>query len=325
VLALIGALLVPTSAAFAQPPSPLAPASTEADIIARLFTIVFWVAVGVFVIVEGLLVYSVIRFRRRHPDDLPVQLHGSTPVEIAWTVAPALIVAVLMLLTLRAMQDLYAMPQGTVNVQVVGHQWWWEFRYPDLGITTANELHIPVGEQVRLTLESPDVVHSFWVPELGGKTDAIPGRPNHTTMQATVAGTYHGQCAEFCGAQHALMRIRVIASPQAEFQQWVQTQQAAPAAPAGDAATRGQQTFISSACIGCHTIEGTAAQGKIGPDLTHFASRRLFAGASFEITPENLTTWVDHPQTLKPEAQMPDTGLSPEQISDVVAYLLTLK
>jgi cytochrome c oxidase subunit 2 len=169
------------------------------------------------------------------------------------------------------------------------------------------------------------VVHSFWVPELGGKTDVVPGHTNHTTMQATAPGTYHGQCAEFCGMEHALMRLEVVASPQAEFQQWAEGQRAAPAAPSGDAATRGQQTFMSSPCIGCHTIEGTAAQGKIGPNLSHLGSRRLFAGGSYETTPENLARWIDNPQDLKPGALMPDTGLSPEQIGDVVAYLLSLK
>lgn len=326
---LLIAVLIPTTAAFADPPSPMLPASTEATIIRDLYTIVFWVAVGVFVIVEGLLVYSVIRFRRREPDEIPVQLHGSTPVEVAWTIAPAIIVAVLMLLTLRSMRDLYQIPQGTINVKVVGHQWWWEFQYPDLGITTANELHIPVGEMVKLELDGKakgaDVIHSFWVPELGGKTDVIPGHTNYTAIQATKAGVYHGQCAEFCGAQHALMRIKVIASPQAEFQQWVQAQQAAAAAPANDAARQGQQVFLRSACVGCHTIQGTAAQGTIGPNLTHFASRRTFAGASFENTPENLAAWIDNPPALKPGTLMPKVGLSQEEIQQVVAYLLSLK
>lgn len=319
------ALLIPTATAFAGPPSPLAPASTEATIIRDLYAIVFWIAVGVFVIVEGLLVYSVIRFRRQHPEEVPVQLHGSTPVEVAWTIAPAIIVAVLMLLTLRSMRTLYQIPSGTINVEVIGHQWWWEFRYPDLGITTANELHIPVGEMVRLRIESVDVIHSFWVPELGGKTDAIPGRTNTTAIQAMKAGRYHGQCAEFCGAQHAQMRMEVVASPPEAFQQWVESQKVAAAVPSDEAAQRGQQAFMSSACIGCHTIAGTPAQGKIGPNLTHFASRRTFAGASFETTPQNLAAWIRDPQALKPGTLMPKVDLSEEQINDIVAYLLSLK
>ncbi len=318
------AVLIPETAS-AQPPSPLSPASTEAKTIADLFTVVFWVALGVFVIVEGLLVYSVIRFRRRHPDEgMPVQIHGSTPVEVAWTIAPAIIVAVILLLTLRSMRTLYTPPSGTINVEVIGHQWWWEFRYPDLGIITANELHIPVGEPVSLKVEAADVIHSFWVPELGGKTDAIPGHTNQAWIQATQAGVYKGQCAEFCGTEHALMRLEVIASPSEQFQQWVQGQQAPPAVPSG-AAARGQQALVTGPCAGCHTIQGTAAQGQVGPNLTHFASRRTFAGASLENTPENLARWLNDPPALKPGTLMPRLGLSQETINDLVAYLESLK
>lgn len=318
------AVLIPDRAS-AQPPSPLSPASTEARTIADLFTIVFWVALGVFVIVEGLLVYSVIRFRRRTADeDIPMQIHGSTPVEVAWTIAPAIIVAVILLLTLRSMRTLYTPPSGTINVEVIGHQWWWEFRYPDLGITTANELHIPVGEPVSLKIEAADVIHSFWVPELGGKTDAIPGHTNQAWIKATQAGVYKGQCAEFCGTEHALMRLEVVASPSEQFQQWVKGQQAPPAAPSGDAA-RGQQALVAGSCAGCHTIQGTAAQGQVGPNLTHFASRQTFAGASLENTPENLARWLNDPQALKPGTLMPKLGLSQETINDLVAYLESLK
>jgi cytochrome c oxidase subunit 2 len=304
----------------------LEPATTNAREITGLFYTIFYVALAIFIVVEGLLVYFVIRYQRRAGDRLPEQIHGNTPVEIAWTLAPALVLAVVFVLTVRTMSsvDITAQPAGTVNVRVIGHQWWWEYQYPDLNIITANDLHVPVGEVVQLTLESDNVIHSFWVPQLTGKTDVVPGHQNHTWLRAETAGEYHGQCAEFCGAQHAHMLFQVIAQPRAEFDAWVKQQQNPPAAPGADAA-RGADVFAKGACIGCHTIQGTKGQGKVGPNLTHFGSRLTIGAGVLSNTPENLALWLKNPQAVKPENDMPNLGLSDADIRSLVAYLESLK
>ena len=304
----------------------LEPATTNAREITGLFYTIFYVALAIFIVVEGLLVYFVIRYQRRAGDRLPEQIHGNTPVEIAWTLAPALVLAVVFVLTVRTMSsvDITAQPAGTVNVRVIGHQWWWEYQYPDLNIITANDLHVPVGEVVQLTLESDNVIHSFWVPQLTGKTDVVPGHQNHTWLRAETAGEYHGQCAEFCGAQHAHMLFQVIAQPRAEFDAWVQQQQTPPVALGADAA-RGADVFAKGACIGCHTIQGTKGQGKVGPNLTHFGSRLTVGAGVLSNTPENLALWLKNPQAVKPENDMPNLGLSDADIRSLVAYLESLK
>lgn len=304
----------------------LEPATGNAREVTGLFYTIFYVALVIFVLVEGLLVYFVIRYQRRQKAELPEQIHGNTPVEIAWTLAPALVLAVVFVLTVRTMSavSITAQPPSSLNVRVVGHQWWWEYQYPDLNIVTANDLHIPVGEVVSVTLTSDNVIHSFWVPELTGKTDVIPGHENKTWLRAETAGQYNGQCAEFCGAQHAHMLFHVIAQPRDEFDAWVKGQQTAPAAPSGDAA-KGADVFNRSACIGCHTIEGTKGQGKVGPNLTHFGGRISIAAGTLLNTPENLALWLKNPQAIKPENDMPNLGLSQDDIQALVAYLESLK
>jgi cytochrome c oxidase subunit 2 len=231
-------------------------------------------------------------------------------------------------------------------VLVKGHQWWWEFQYTDLGVTTANELHIPVNIQVNLQLESNDVIHSFWVPHLAGKTDVIPGRQNHLWLQADEPGTYQGQCAEFCGIEHALMRLQVVAESQSDFNTWVQGQRAIPSlaatptpgpgaagtpgaqgTPSADASlvAQGAQLFATGACITCHTLRGTPAQATVGPDLTHFASRKTLAANTLTNTPANLAKWLHNPQAIKPGNDMPNLNLSDSDVDALVAYLESLK
>lgn len=304
----------------------LEPASTNARDITGLFYTIFYVALAIFIVVEGLLVYFVVRYQRRAGTELPEQIHGNTPVEIAWTLAPALVLAVVFVLTVRTMTavNVTAQPASTLNVRVIGHQWWWEYQYPDMNIVTANDLHIPVGEVVHITLESDNVIHSFWVPQLTGKTDVVPGHQNTTWLRAETAGEYHGQCAEFCGAQHAHMLFQVIAQPRADFDAWAKQQQTPPAAPSADAA-RGADVFAKGACIGCHTIQGTKGQGKVGPNLTHFGSRLTIGAGALNNTPENLALWLKNPQAVKPENDMPNLGLSDVDIQSLVAYLESLK
>lgn len=304
----------------------LEPATSSAREITGLFYTIFYVALAIFVVVEGLLVYFVIRYQRRTNAELPEQIHGNTPVEVAWTLAPALILAVVFVLTVRTMSavSVSAQPAPTVNVRVVGHQWWWEFQYPDSSIVTANDLHIPVGEVVGITLTSDNVIHSFWVPQLTGKTDVIPGHQNKTWLRAEAAGDYNGQCAEFCGSQHAHMLFHVIAQTRADYDAWVKDQQTIPAAPSGDAA-RGADVLSKGACVACHTIDGTKAQGKVGPNLTHFGSRESIAAGTLPNNSQNLALWLKNPQAVKPENDMPNLGLSDADIQALVAYLESLK
>jgi cytochrome c oxidase subunit II len=319
------------------------PASPAADSIVSLSVLVFAVTGLIFVVVEGVLLYSVVRFRRgraeTEPGVEPPQVYGSHPIEIAWTVAPSVIVFFLVLVTARTLWEVNAAPPeatdtaGVLDVTVVGRQWWWEYQYnsydgQSLGFATANELHIPAGtgevaRPVRLTLKSADVCHSFWVPRLEGKKDVIPGRINTLWLRTDKPGLYLGQCAEYCGTQHAHMLIRVVVDSPEEFATWLENQQR----PAVDDATAhdGRQTFLSETCINCHRIRGTIAEGNYAPDLTHLMSRQVFAGAMIELDKPNLEHWVKDPQTIKPGCLMPAFGLTEEKQDLIVAYLLTLK
>lgn len=322
-----------------------------------LFVPVFWIAVGIFVLVEGALVFLVIKYRhRKGRKGIPPQTHGNTRLEIAWTIVPALIFAVVAVPTVTTIFDLARRPSGDVlEVNVLGHQWWWEFDYPEQGINTANELHIPVGKPVYLTLcgagagydgsgvpsecqpggpegESPAavgaaVIHSFWVPEISaGTQDVIPGRVSNLTLQADEPGVYFGSCKELCGLSHANMRFTVVAQTQEDFDAWVRGQQQDAAAPAdGSLAATGMREFLNGQCIACHAIQGTEAAAVGGPDLTHFRSRDCFAGCMFENTPEELAQWLENPPARKPGSFMKDYELSQTQIDALVAYLMSLE
>lgn len=294
--------------------------------------LVLVISAGIFVVVAGLLAYSVVRFRRRPDDDgsEPPQVYGSDPIEFAWTVAPFLIVLVLALATTRTIYEVQAVakPPGALDVTVIGHQWWWEFRYPGLGVVTANELHVPVSDGAEatptfLTLESADVVHSFWVPRLAGKTDVIPNRTNTMWIEPQEPGLYLGQCAEFCGTQHAKMLLRVYVHPRAEFDAWVAAQKKPAIEDAGAAA--GRRVFETTACVNCHSVAGTIGTGRFGPDLTHLMSRHTLAAGAAPNTPANLRLWVDDPDRIKPGALMPAMKLEQPQLEELVAYLETLR
>jgi cytochrome c oxidase subunit 2 len=293
--------------------------------LARLWWIVFWPAVAVFVLVQGLILYVVFRYRRRPGHPMPVQTHGHTVFELGWTIVPTLILVGIGIPSVMTLFQLEEPPSSPLEVEVIGHQWWWEFRYPTLNVATATDLHIPVNQPVRVSLRSADVQHSFWVPRLAGKTDLLPPRVNHMWFNATQPGFYSGQCAELCGVQHAQMRFYVVAQSQAEFDAWVSAQRAAPAQPTGDA-ERGLQVITSGGCIACHTIEGTVARGQIGPNLTHVASRSSLAGGILPNTPENLARWLHDPQEVKVGNLMVlPRALTEDEIRDLVAYLGTLR
>jgi cytochrome c oxidase subunit II len=308
------------------------PLAQPAQEIKETSLLVLAICAVIFLIMFGLLVYSLIRFRHRPGDEAsePPQIYGSNQIEMAWTVLPILIVFVLILVTSRTIADIQnrkASP-GALQATVIGHQWWWEIRYPELGIVTANELHVPASDQSRrqptfLKLQSADVAHSFWVPQLAGKTDLIPNRENRMWIDPTQPGTYLGNCAEYCGMQHARMLIRVIVHPPAEFERWV-TEQKRPAAEE-PSALEGRRVFFANSCVNCHTIRGTSAQGAFGPDLTHLMSRQTLASGAGLNTAETLRAWVRDPQRLKVGCLMPNMQMTDTEVDQIVSYLQTLK
>jgi cytochrome c oxidase subunit 2 len=251
-------------------------------------------------------------------------------VELAWTVIPILIVVVLLLATVRAIANIQnaVAPPSAVEVTVIGHQYWWEYRYAGSKVVTANELHVPVSDAPHptptfLTLLSADTDHSFWVPRLAGKTDLIPNHPNSTWIDPHETGLYLGQCSQYCGVQHAKMLLRVYVETREQFDQWIE-QQKRPAV-ASNSAIKGRRTFESTACVNCHTVSGTAAAGKFGPDLTHLMSRDTIGAGIVPNTPANLRRWIQDPGAFKPGCLMPAMGLSDSQLDAVTAYMETLR
>ena len=315
------------------PPSALEPASPVSAAIADLHNVVLLIAAGVFLVVEGLILIAAFRFRRRPPDaGEPPQIHGNTRLEIAWTVVPAVIVVALFVLAVRAQQNMDAAahsaePGVPISVEVMGHQWWWEFRYPDFRIATAGQMVIPAGRVINLKITSADVIHSFWVPQLSGKTDAMQGVINQSLLRASRPGDYYGQCAELCGVSHAYMRLVVTVVSEDEFAAWVKSQATDAAEPAEPAARAGKQVFESHPlCVGCHTLRGIPrAVGRTGPDLTHVASRPYIAGGTLANTPHNLVRWLSDPPAIKPGTVMRELNLSPSDVDALVAYFQTLK
>ncbi len=301
------------------------PHSPYAHSIASLSNGVLLACLGILLLVVGLVTYSLHRFRER-PGSPPAKLiYGSWKLEIAYTVGFVVILAVISYFSLHAMHDSDPPSNGPDNLTIVAHQWWWEVRYPGTSIVTANEIHVPVGQGEHVGLRSADVIHDFWVPELGRKMDIIPGLTNHTWFAADAPGRYYGACAEFCGKEHAWMRIRVIAQQPADFVRWEEAQSMVPVPPASGPAHDGAQFFQQLSCAACHTIRGTAAHGIIGPDLTHVGSRETLAAGRLENTPANLTTWLLEPDMIKPGSHMPNLHLTREQRDTLTAYLEALK
>lgn len=307
-------------------PSAFNPFSPQAAQLTHLFVVVLIILGAIFLLVSGLLTYIVIRYRSRPGAPEPKQEFGRPRLEIAWTLAPLLLLVCIFTLTVRTMSasDPPAGKQPP-DIEVIAHQWWWEINYLKSGAMAANEFHIPVGKGMLLRLESADVIHDFWVPQLARKIDIVPGHTNHLWLEADAAGTFLGACAEFCGVEHAWMRLRVIAQPEPEFDAWQSQQLAAPRTPSTGEAASGEQIFVQRTCVNCHTVVGTAANQRLGPDLTHLASRRTLAAGAAENTPSELARWLQDPDSIKPGSHMPNLHLSAAEVRELVAYLETLK
>jgi len=337
ILVLLGGILLAAGLCNASPPSDnpvpsiFDPHSTPAESIYHLSRFVLAITGLIFLVVFSLLIYAVVKFRNRdaNANREPAQVYGSTQIELAWTIIPILIVVVLFLATARVIHAIQDAPKPATAVEVtaIGHQFWWEFRYPALGIVTANELHVPVSDPAHptptfLKLLSADTDHSFWVPQLAGKTDLIPNRVNGMWIGPQQTGIFLGQCAQYCGTQHAKMLLRVsVDSPEA-FDAWVSTQK--QSANRDDKEVSGRRVFETTACVNCHAVGGTNATGRFGPDLTHLMSRGTIAAGAAENTSENLRLWIQNPDAIKPGSLMPAMKLSDADLDALVRYLETL-
>ncbi len=350
----------------ALPQSTLNPAGDVAKSQQDLFILIFVISVIIFIGVQGFLIIAVLKYRARRgrENDIPPQTHGNTPLEIGWTIAPAILVIAITIPTVAGIGATYDPPDSyaddpAMTIEVVGHQWWWEYRYldenGDLDFITANELHIPIDTVINLKLSSKDVIHSFSIPRLAGSRDAVPGHVNRMWFNATETGVYAGQCKEFCGDSHALMRTVAFAREQADYEAWAANERQ-PAVNMTPAMEPGWTVFKENACRGCHTIEGATedeypiAIGVTGPKLSHFGSRVTIAantlhkgpadmtmGAFFENVPtdpdfmqrdpesENLRRWLNNAQDVKPGTEMPDLDLTEQQLDDLVFFLESLK
>lgn len=333
------ALTVLLSGCAAVPHTTVMPKTEAARQIQDLYVLVFWLAVLVFIGVQGGLLYVLWRFRSRPGHELPEQIHGNTTLELAWTIAPLVVLVIMAIPTFQTIFALESAPPPSPDgnpplvVNVTGKQWWWEFRYPDPNspddrtkdLVTANELVIPTGRTVLLKVTSDNVIHSFWVQQLMGKIDAIPNHVNEIWFTAEEPGQYFGQCAEYCGIQHAQMRMNVIAMTPTDYQAWV-TRTSQPAQVTSELALAGAEAFNTNGCAGCHTVAGNpTAVGVTGPNLSHFGSRTTLAAGILPNTAENLSAWLANPQAIKPGNIMPNLNLRPQDREALVEYLHSLK
>ena len=303
------------------------PMSPFAGALSNLMEATFLFLSLIFLLVLFLVGWALIKYRGKPGDPEPPQIFGNNKLEIAWTVVPIIIVIVLFVISLKAMgtSDPQIRPDQKPNIIITGHQWWWEVRYPASGVVTANEVHLPVGQPQMIRLESADVIHDFWVPQLGRKMDAVPGYPNQTWIQADAPGRYIGACAEFCGQEHAWMRILVIAELPDDFAKWQTAQRKVPPTPVSGQAAVGAGFFAQRTCANCHAIAGTTADLSVAPNLTHVSTRYTLAAGALANSPDNLARWLRDPDAFKPQSHMPNLNLSRAEVDALVAYLEGLK
>jgi cytochrome c oxidase subunit 2 len=340
-----GAFLLLGACVGDYPQTMIEPVSEFGRIQIALWSTVTWWTVGIMVVVFGALAYILVRYRERPDSPEPKPIYGSTKLEITWTVIPALIILFIAIPTIRAIFDTQAdPPEDALVIEAIGHQWWWEFRYPQHDLITANEFYVPVGRPLALRLRSADVIHSFWIPRFGGKKDVnpVPRTPegvdplhrNVISLTVDSAGEYLGQCAEYCGTSHAIMRMMAVAVEPEEFEAWVRDMKD-PVEPSSEAAARGRDVFLGSTCVACHAVTGTRAQGRIGPDLTMFGERWSIGAGLLDNTEDNLADWILNAPAMKHGIVMPGariaaggmapTGLSREQAEAVAAYLADMR
>jgi cytochrome c oxidase subunit II len=304
----------------------LSPFSPQAHAISSIFVGILIFTFAIFVLVGGLITIIVIRFRERPNSIEPQPVFGSRVVEITWTAIPLVSLMIVFGFMTRTMHAADPPPgDHKADIEVIGHQWWWEANYLQSGVVVANEIHIPIDTPILVLVDSADVIHDFWVPELARKIDAVPGHPNYIWMQADRPGEYLGACAEFCGNEHAWMRIKVIAQTKEDYEAWQRGQLSVPATPPDGEAGQGAKLFVADTCVNCHTIVGTPANQRIGPDLTHIGSRTTLAAGAADNTPENLFHWLKDPDSIKPQSHMPNFQLSDSDAHALVAYLETLR
>lgn len=305
-------------------PAVLDPASSIAREKANLFNLLFWIGIGVFLLVVTLLFTAIIRNRQRDGDTTePAQIYGNHRLEVIWTAIPIMLVIFIFIMTIRTMNAVAAPPSADLTVKVIGHRWWWEFEYP--GFKTANELHIPVDTDVLLDVTSVDVIHSFWPPQLSGKMDVVPGVVNKTWIRSEETGVFSGYCAEFCGEQHANMRFLVVVQSREDFDAWLANQTTPNAAPTAALEQEGEKIVAAGMCAGCHTIDGTNARGMTGPNLTKLYSRTTLAGGVLPLNDRNIEKWLAASSEIKPNNLMAGIKVTPDQMEAVIAYLKTLK
>jgi len=301
--------------------------SAQADEINRLFLLFLIISAIVLGIVLFMVIGGIVRYREGKRKGKARQTFGHKGLEIVWTVIPLIIVTVLFFLSLNVMEKIN---EPIVNgqkpdIEIIAHQWWWDIRYPKQEVVTANELHIPVGEKLLMRVLSADVIHSWWVPALGRKIDAVPGRNNFGWIASDSIGVYEGTCSEYCGNQHAWMRIKVFVQSQADFNRWIQQQHQTADQPSGQMEQKGEILFQEKTCGNCHAISGTPADGRIGPDLSHIASRETLLSGMMANKKENMRKWLENPQNVKKGSNMPDFLMSEKEVNELVAYLEQLK
>ena len=301
------------------------PGSSGVQAIDRLWIVSIAIFGLIFLCVTGLIVFSLMKYRWREGEPDPEQVAGIRTVEVIWTAIPFGIVILLFVLTVKTMGVADPPPAPTPDLVIIGHQWWWEARYPASGVITANEIHIPTGKPYSVRLDAADVLHEFWVAQLARKIITVPGHPNNIWLEADTPGRYPGSCSEFCGTEHAWMRFTVVAQPPAEFAAWEQAQLKPSIAPAAADATQGEQIFMQMSCVNCHAINGTASQAHVGPDLTHLAGRGQIGAGILDNTPDNLRRWLRNPQLVKPGVEMPNFEFTEDQVNELTAYLETLR
>ena len=324
--ALVLAALV-LAACGVTPQTILEPTTEAARASHWLFLVVFWAGLAVFVVVEGALLYTIWRFRRRRGDTLPAQTHGNLKLEIGWTIAPTILVVLLAAFTVPVIFANAQEPEDdAIRVEAIGHQWWFEFSYPDLGVVTANELHLPVGKPAAIIIKSEDVLHSFWVPALRGKLDMVPGRTSVFRILPEQTGTFPGQCAEFCGTAHALMRFTVVVEEPEEFDAWAAHQLTDRVPPTSELAQAGEALLTPAGCALCHTIRGVTEIGTIGPDLTHVGSRAHIAANTMGMSRSDLEHWLRDSDDMKPgNLMILPRPLTEDEIEALTEYLMGLK